>query len=148
MTVSFECVTRSSSWSAAELFDRARDVEAHLSSMEHSGERAVGGVQRGLIGPGEHVTWKGRHLGIPFTLTSAVTEFDRPHRFVDEQQRGPFAAFRHEHLFDDEETGSRMIDRVTFTAPLGVLGRFAERAVLARYLRRLIEQRGEWLAAP
>jgi ligand-binding SRPBCC domain-containing protein len=33
-------------------------------------------------------------------MTSRITEWSRPERFVDEQVRGPFAAFRHEHLFE------------------------------------------------
>ena len=37
-----------------------------------------------------------------------------------------------------------MIDRVAFTAPLGVLGRLAE-VVLRPYLQRLIEQRNAHL---
>jgi hypothetical protein len=39
-----------------------------------------------------------------------------------------------------------MTDRVQFTAPFGVLGRLVERLVLERYLRRLIEERGRFLA--
>jgi hypothetical protein len=38
-----------------------------------------------------------------------------------------------------------MIDRVSFAAPLGLLGRFVERLVLAKYMRRLIEQRNGYL---
>jgi hypothetical protein len=40
-----------------------------------------------------------------------------------------------------------MVDRVEFTAPLGVLGRAVERLFLARYLERLIVRRGRFLAA-
>jgi len=39
-----------------------------------------------------------------------------------------------------------MTDMVEFTAPLGVLGRVAERLILARYLERLIRDRGRFLA--
>jgi hypothetical protein len=38
-----------------------------------------------------------------------------------------------------------MIDRVEFDAPLGPIGRAVERAVLARYLRQLIEERAAYL---
>jgi hypothetical protein len=37
------------------------------------------------------------------------------------------------------------MDRVSFAAPLGFLGRIAERLVLIRYMRRLIEQRNSFL---
>ncbi len=31
-------------------------------------------------------------------MTSRITDFDAPWRFVDEMVRGPFARFRHEHI--------------------------------------------------
>jgi len=145
MAISFECVT-SSPRSASDMFDRARDIDVHTASQSDSGERATGGVTGGLIGLGETVTWKARHFGLPLSLTSRVTEFDAPHRFVDEQTRGPFTSFRHEHLFEPTASGSVMTDRVQFTAPFGVLGRLVEKLVLERYLRRLIEERGRFLA--
>ena len=40
---------------------------------------------------------------------------------------------------------TRLLDHVEFAAPLGVLGRAAERLVLARYLRRLIDVRNTFL---
>jgi ligand-binding SRPBCC domain-containing protein len=68
-----------------------------------------------------------------------------PHSFTDEQIRGPFRYFRHEHLFRPHGAGTLMMDRVSFAAPLGFLGRIAERLVLIRYMRRLIEQRNSFL---
>ncbi|WKK72316.1 SRPBCC family protein [Rathayibacter oskolensis] len=146
MTVSFECRTRSAR-PAAELFDRARDIDLHRASQARARERAIGGVTSGLIGLGDHVTFRARHFGVPLTLTSTVTALDAPRSFVDEQTRGPFRGFRHEHRFESDGAGSVMIDRVSFAAPFGVLGRLAERLVLARHLERLITARGRFLAS-
>lgn len=127
------------------VFDLALDIDAHLASMASSGETAVGGVTEGLIGLGEEVTWRARHFGVVWTMTSRVTEFDAPRRFVDEQVRGPFKTFRHVHLFNEIPGGTRMTDQVAFTAPLGPLGRIAEVVALGRYLPRLIRERSEFL---
>ncbi|WP_308471876.1 SRPBCC family protein [Rathayibacter sp. AY1C2] len=142
-----QVVTRSAR-PAAEMFDRARDIDLHTASQAGARERAVSGTTTGLIGLGEHVTWSARHFGVPLRLTSTVTALDAPHSFVDEQTRGPFATFRHEHRFepDGSGSGSVMIDRLEYSAPLGVLGRIAERLVLDRHLRRLLEERGAFLA--
>lgn len=78
-------------------------------------------------------------------MTSRIAELDRPHRFVDEQVRGPFRRFRHEHRFEASDVGTRMVDRITFDAPLGPVGRATETLVLGRYMRRLIEVRGQHL---
>lgn len=78
-------------------------------------------------------------------MTSAVTELARPTRFVDEQQRGPFRSFRHEHLFEQRAGRTVMVDRIEFQAPLGAVGQVVERIVLGRYLRHLIEVRNSFL---
>lgn len=126
-------------------FDLSLSIDAHVESFGQSGERAIGGVTGGVIGLGEFVTWRARHFGITWTMTSTITEWDRPRRFVDQQQRGPFKSFRHEHVFEPEDNGTRLIDRVEFAAPLGPLGRAAEWLVLGRYLRHLIDVRNTFL---
>ncbi|MGX5694602.1 SRPBCC family protein [Agromyces soli] len=141
MTARFSCETRIAAPRAAA-FDASLDIDLHLSSMARSGERAVAGVTRGRIGPGETVTWRARHFGVRWTMTSEIAAYRRPSFFVDRQVRGPFAAFRHEHRFEQDASGTRMHDLIEFRAPLGPLGRIAE-PVLRRHLRRLIEERNE-----
>jgi ligand-binding SRPBCC domain-containing protein len=145
MTASFVCRTESA-LPVERLFDRARSIDLHLDSQKDSGERAVGGVTEGLIGENEEVTWRAKHFGIPLTMTSRITSFEYARSFTDEQVKGPFKAFRHVHEFQPTAAGSIMTDRVEFTAPLGVLGRAIERLILARYLERLIRDRGRFLA--
>ncbi|MBM9463268.1 SRPBCC family protein [Aeromicrobium sp. YIM 150415] len=131
---------------AAALFDAALDLGLHTASQARSGERVVRGPASGQLGLGDEVTWRARHLGLWWTMTAAVTEFERPTRFVDEQVRGPFSSFRHEHRFEEHESGTSMTDTIEFTAPLGVPGRAVAALVLRPYLRRLIARRGEFLA--
>jgi ligand-binding SRPBCC domain-containing protein len=126
----------------ASVFDLSLDVDEHLASMAASGERAIAGVTTGRIGLGEQVTWRATHFHVPFSMTSRVIELERPRRFVDEQVRGPFHRWRHEHVFDETcDGGTRMRDRVHFEAPLSPIGWAAERLLLDRYLRRLIVER-------
>jgi len=129
------------------VFDLSVDIDAHLSSMARSGETAVDGVVTGLIGMGETVTWRAKHFGITWKMTSKITEWDRPHRFVDEQLRGPFRSFRHVHRFEPRDGGTEMIDEVVYSAPLGPIGATFDRIVLHRYMRRLIEVRNEFIVA-
>ncbi|KQZ08415.1 cyclase [Agromyces sp. Root1464] len=144
--VEFECSTRLP-MTVQQAFDRSRNIDVHVASMSDSRERAIAGVTTGLIGAGEEVTWRARHFGVPFRMTSRISEFDPPSSFVDEQVAGPFRSFRHEHEFsDDAAGGTLMVDRVRFAAPFGPLGRAAE-LVLGPYLRRLIEHRNAILAS-
>src|SRR5437763_13194902 len=66
-------------------FDLARSVEVHLAGNIHFGEAAVAlaGVTSGLLGLGQRVTWRARHLGAWRELTSEITAMDRPAYFQD-----------------------------------------------------------------
>jgi len=122
-------------------FDAARDLDLHLQSLAHTNERIVGGKRGGLIGLGEEVTWLGRHFGVTQRFTSKITAFDAPRSFQDSMQKGAFRSFVHDHLFEAVDGGTKMIDHLVFTAPLGILGRIAERLFLRRYLERLLTGR-------
>jgi len=127
------------------VFDLAASIDFHLESFKHSGERAVAGVTSGLIGLNETVTWKAKHFGITWKMTSRITELERPTKFTDEQDHGPFKTFRHVHLFTETPEGTQMVDQVSFQAPFGPIGTLVEKLMLNRYLRKLIQLRNDEL---
>lgn len=128
------------------VFGLSLNVDAHTASMARSHEQAVGGTAQGQLRLGDEVRWHARHFGVPLTLTARITAWDPPHSFVDEQVRGPFALWRHEHRFEPDGLGGTVMrDFVEFAAPLGLLGRLAEFAVLRRYMPRLISARNSYL---
>ena len=124
-------------------FDLSRDIDLHVASLEHTGERAVAGKTSGLIELDEEVTFEGRHFGLRLRHTSRITAFDRPRHFRDEMVRGHFKHFRHDHRFEAIDGGTRITDELDYAAPLGPVGRLVEALFLTRYLRRLLEQRNE-----
>ena len=103
MAVQFMCTTAISA-PCERVFALSLSIDAHMASMSASGERAVAGVTSGEIGLGEEVTWRARHFGVRWTMTSRVVELERPHRFVDQQVRGPFGSFRHVHEFEQRDS--------------------------------------------
>lgn len=123
------------------VFDLARDLDLHARSMAHTSERAVAGRTTGMIDLGDTVTWRARHFGLWWSLTSRVTAVDAPVRFEDVQESGPFAWFRHEHRFESLGHATRMHDRWEHRSPLGPLGRLVDRLVLDRYMRSLLVTR-------
>jgi ligand-binding SRPBCC domain-containing protein len=126
-------------------FDLSLDVDLHTQSTG-AREEVVGGVRSGGMRLGDDVTWKAWHFGVPFRMTSAITEYDRPYRFVDEQTRGPFANWRHEHRFEhDGDRRTRMIDLVDYRSPLGPIGRLVDRVRLEHYMAELLRRRNEFL---
>lgn len=94
---------------------------------------------------GDSVTWQATHFGVTWRLTSRITEFDRPRRFVDEMVHGPFRRFRHTHEFRPTLGGTLMIDVFDYRSPLWVFGVLADVLVLHRYMRRLLENRNAFI---
>jgi ligand-binding SRPBCC domain-containing protein len=122
-------------------FDLSRSVDLHTTSTNRTGERAIAGVTAGLIGLGQEVTWSGRHFGFRVTHTSRITALEFPKYFQDSMVRGMFRSFCHDHYFETSEGRTLMKDVLMFEAPLGLLGRAAERLVLQKHMRRLLERR-------
>jgi ligand-binding SRPBCC domain-containing protein len=127
-------------------FDLARSVEVHLKGNVHFGESAVavGGVTSGLADLGQRVTWRAKHFGVWQNLTSEITRMDRPAYFRDEMIMGAFKTMEHDHYFSATAPNeTAMTDVFRFAAPLGILGRIAEVAVLRRYMNNLLRERNE-----
>lgn len=122
-------------------FDLSRSIDLHKISTEHTYEEAVDGVVSGLIGLNESVTWKAKHFAVYQKLTTRITEFDRPKYFVDEMSSGIFKSFRHEHIFESTDTGTKIIDHFHYISPVGILGNVADFIFLKRYMTKLLTKR-------
>lgn len=127
------------------VFDLSRSIDFQSKAVKSSNERAVGGRTSGLIGPGETVTWYGKHLGVWQHLTTQITDFDPPHFFADEMIKGAFKSMRHEHYFSTSEDGTIMKDVFRFESPLGILGRIANKLFLKAYMTRFLKARNRYL---
>ncbi len=129
------------------VFDLARSIDLHTDSTAGTGERAVAGVTSGLIGPGEEVTWRARHLGVWQSLTVRITAYERPSHFADTMLRGAFRRMEHHHRFEPSVGGTTMRDTFRYESPLGVLGRLADLLFLARYMRSFLVERNRVIKA-
>ena len=63
---------------------------------------------------GTFIDYRLRIHGIPLAWRSEITAYDPPHRFADEQRRGPYRSWRHEHLFGETAEGTLVEDRVRY----------------------------------
>ncbi|WEK56014.1 MAG: SRPBCC family protein [Candidatus Cohnella colombiensis] len=127
-------------------FDMARDIDMHTKTVwKHTRERAILGVTSGPIGAGDTVTFQATHFLVRQKLTSKITEFDEPFRFVDEMQRGAFKSLRHIHDFKQIGDQTIMTDTLYFEAPMGFIGKVVERLILKHYMKRFLEHRNREL---
>ncbi len=59
--------------------------------------------------------------GFPLRWRSKITAWEPPFLFVDEEVRGPFRAWIHEHRFEPRDGGTLTIDHVRYAVPGGAL---------------------------
>jgi len=122
-------------------FDLSRSIDLHKISTAHTNEEAIEGTTTGLIKLGEHVTWRARHFGIWFKMTSKITSLLTNESFTDEMVKGPFKSIVHTHAFNAQDGGTLMTDIFEFQSPFGVLGAIVDRLILTAYLRKLLIDR-------
>jgi ligand-binding SRPBCC domain-containing protein len=70
---------------------------------------------------GALIDYRLRLHGLPLRWRSEITAWEPPRRFVDEQVRGPFRRWIHEHRLEARHDGTLVIDRVRYAVPGGAL---------------------------
>jgi len=123
------------------VFDLSRNIDFHTLSASQTQETAIEGTLTGLIGPGETVTWRGKHFGLFLKHTSKIISFERPTAFTDVMIKGYFTYFAHQHIFRTKDNTTHMHDILTYRAPLGILGNTFDRLFLKKHLTKFLQQR-------
>ncbi|HEY6153868.1 MAG TPA: SRPBCC family protein [Candidatus Udaeobacter sp.] len=92
-------------------FSDARNLDLITPSWLHfrtvtpgSGEMRPGMVM-------DHRLWV---HGFPLRWRSKITAWDPPRRFIDEQVRGPYRLWIHEHRFEEQNGGTLVHDHVRY----------------------------------
>lgn len=91
---------------------------------------------------GALIDYRLRVRGLPLRWRSEITAWEPPYRFVDEQRRGPYRLWIHEHTFETVDGGTRVRDRVEYAAPGGWI---VQRLFVGPDLKRIFDYRTEAL---
>lgn len=92
--------------------------------------------------PGQVITyWVRPILGIPLFWLTEITHVAHHRFFVDEQRKGPYSMWHHQHHFKPVEGGVEMIDLVHYSLPLGPLGTLAHSLLVKSELRKIFTYR-------
>jgi ligand-binding SRPBCC domain-containing protein len=90
--------------------------------------------------------------GIPLSWMTEITHVNAPHYFVDEQRKGPYKLWHHQHHFKAIDGGVEMTDLVHYRLPFGFIGNLANALVVKKELekiftyryKKIVELFGEW----
>jgi ligand-binding SRPBCC domain-containing protein len=109
---------------------------------EYMNFRVTSGDLPSDIYPGQIITYKVSPMfGIPMFWMTEITAVKKYRLFVDEQRRGPYRLWHHQHLFQEVENGVEMTDIVHYELPLGPLGNLANAMFVRKQLQSIFEYR-------
>lgn len=92
--------------------------------------------------PGQVITYKVKPLlGIPLFWLTEITHVEEKRFFVDEQRKGPYSMWHHQHHFVPVAGGVEMTDLVHYALPLGPLGTLANGLVVKGELQKIFAYR-------
>lgn len=94
---------------------------------------------------GAEIEYRLRIHGVPVRWVTRITAFEPPYRFVDEQLKGPYRAWIHEHCFERDGDATRVRDRVRYEVPGGPLEGLVHRLFVRPDIERIFRHRAETL---
>jgi ligand-binding SRPBCC domain-containing protein len=80
-------------------------------------------------------------LGIPLKWITEIKTVRDKTFFVDEQRKGPYRMWHHEHHFQEVDGGVLMTDIVSYMLPYGFIGKLAHWLFVKRQLEAIFEYR-------
>lgn len=80
-------------------------------------------------------------LKIPMSWVTEIKYVHDKKFFVDEQRQGPYKMWHHEHHFKELEGGVEMTDIVSYSLPMGFLGRMVHPFLVKGKLEEIFEYR-------
>ena len=80
-------------------------------------------------------------LGIPLAWMTEITHVVEKKYFVDEQRKGPYTLWHHQHHFNAVDGGVEMTDLVHYRLPFGPLGSLAHSLVVKKELEKIFTYR-------
>ena len=77
---------------------------------------------------------------IKMTWVAEHSDYNPPNSFSDRMIKGPFRSWEHDHQFTHQNGETTVRDHVTYQAPFGALGNFADSILGGQLMRRRIER--------
>jgi ligand-binding SRPBCC domain-containing protein len=81
--------------------------------------------------------------GIPFKWQTEICIWEPPYRFMDQQIKGPYKVWRHEHKFEEIDGITHMTDTVDFLSPGWILEPLINQLYIKHKVKEIFDYRAE-----
>ncbi|MES2835924.1 MAG: SRPBCC family protein [Bacteroidota bacterium] len=99
-----------------------------------------------IIKQGALIDYRIKLSGIPFNWQTEICTWQPPYRFVDQQLKGPYKIWHHEHKFEETAEGyTKMTDTVTFLSPGWILEPLINKLFVGKKVQEIFNYRTEQL---
>ena len=99
----------------------------------------------GEVEANDIVVWEAKYFTRVQHITLKVTEFNNPTLFVDEMVQGKFKVYKHEHIFQESDNITIMIDKLYFESSWGFIGNFLDKFFLKKNITKTLILRNKIL---
>jgi ligand-binding SRPBCC domain-containing protein len=86
-------------------------------------------------------------LGISMPWMTEITHVNEPHFFVDEQRKGPYKLWHHQHHFRAVPDDTEMTDVVHYEVPMGIAGDLINSMIIRKKVQEIFDFRTKKLNA-
>jgi len=88
--------------------------------------------------PGMFITYKvSPAFGIKLNWVTEITQIRKHEFFIDEQRRGPYSIWHHEHHFKAVEGGVEMRDILYYRVPFGFIGKLVNYVFVKKKVKQI-----------
>ena len=93
-------------------------------------------IQEGTI-----INYELKLHGIPMRWKSLISNFEKNNTFIDQQLKGPYSKWVHQHDFISTHHGCLITDDIVYKVPLGLIGRIFAGAYVRNDVRKIFKYR-------
>jgi len=99
-----------------------------------------------IIFPGMIITYKiSPLLNAPIKWITRITYVKKKIAFIDEQDKGPYKKWTHEHRLEETPKGIIMYDNIKYIPPFGIIGKITNWIFIKKRVNEIFDYRKEAL---
>ena len=125
------------------VFNLSRSLALSKMAFKGGKEQLLSSSSANVVGAGETITLRAKHLGKTREITARLTDFTLPDGYTEEQIKGDMKSFRHEYHFKKVDNGTIMIDLLEYEGPRDLPGSIAAKFFLKSYFEKTVKKKNE-----